>query len=80
MTKVFVTDQEAVQAVEIAYIEYMNTLYESIDDETIEPEPITEEPFCGCDTCDRRETFAFIFRAFADLLKINAIEIEYEEK
>lgn len=66
-TKVWVEDSDAVQAVEEEYSDYINTLYDSVEDESIEPAPITGEPFCGCDTCARRETFAFVFRAAADL-------------
>ena len=64
-------DEEPMSMLENAFIVHWNQLcalaYD--DEDSIDPnfEPLTKYPFCGCEVCSTRETFALLLPAFIDM-------------
>lgn len=64
-------DQGPMEMVEIGYEDYLNSLFEQVNDDGTEEIADTESgmSFCGCDTCCTRETFAYLMPKFIELFE-----------
>lgn len=56
----FWIEEQAVIALEDGLSAYLMRLYESIDDESVDPTTLSGLPFCGCDVCQTRETLVYL--------------------
>jgi hypothetical protein len=59
----FVIEESFAEELERGLIDYMTGLFESeyaVEAGEDPPEPLSGEPFCGCDVCERREALVFI--------------------
>ena len=48
------------EALETSLSEYIADCYDSVYDDDEDFETISGQPFCGCSTCDSRETIMFL--------------------
>ena len=71
-------DQEAMEFLEIQYDEYVSRLFAALNEDDCGPDS-TESglPFCGCETCYVRETFAFLMPRFIDLYVKGLITLQH---
>jgi hypothetical protein len=60
---VTVEDYEWMKDIEEKFQEYIMSLYDQLNEEDYVPAdfvPLSGEPFCGCETCNLRETLTFL--------------------
>jgi hypothetical protein len=76
-------DALPMKIVERAFDEYMSNLYQGILDGDPEGgvevlDTLSGEPFCGCETCEQREVFAFLMPRFIDMYEQGSIRRKYK--
>jgi len=74
--KVIIVNDEAVRQSQTGFTAYMDRLYKSVTNPSIEAQPLTGEPFCGCEQCHHREMYAYLFVEFVRLKNAGHIRIE----
>lgn len=66
-------DEEPMSMLENSFIVHWDQLCALAygDEDSIDPkfEPLTKSPFCGCEVCSTRETFALLLPAFIDMFE-----------
>lgn len=68
-------DEKPMQELGDRYQEYQNSLHEAIY-EDVDVETVSGFPYCACEVCDIRETFAFLMPRFLDLYMEGRIQME----
>lgn len=80
MSKFTIHDPAWSKTIEQEYEEYMMQCWDSIDgdiDEETEPfTTLSGEPFCGCATCDTRETLFFYTPRLIEAYKAGQVTLE----
>lgn len=68
-------DEDNMRALEFAYESYIDQLHAYVfgDVEMEDLDVESTDAFCGCETCWRRETFAFLMPRFIELYKSGLI-------
>lgn len=68
----YVWDKVPMELLELEYADYLLRLYTAVEEGDPEggaevPDTESGVPFCGCETCLQRETFAFLMPRFINL-------------